>query len=103
MNDCFAVPLSFHDDVANLDDAVLGEGIAKVLNGRRVQFVGFALRMLIVEAGKLGVVVANAVGRGFREASALGIILKHIGVKGILGSSLVLLATTHKEGQRGEA
>jgi hypothetical protein len=36
--------------------------------------------MLIVEAGKLGVVVANAVGRGLREASALGIILKHIGV-----------------------
>lgn len=32
----FVVPLGFHDDVANLDDAVLGEGIAKVLNGRRV-------------------------------------------------------------------
>lgn len=76
----FAVPLGFHDDVANLDDAVLGEGIAKVLNGRWVQIVGFALRMQIVEASKFGVVVANAVGRGFQEATALGIILKHIGV-----------------------
>lgn len=80
MNDCFAVPLSFHDDVANLDDAVLGEGIAKVLNGRWEEFVGFALGMLIVEACKLGVVVAYAVGRGLHEASALGIILNHIGV-----------------------
>ena len=24
----FAVPLGFHDDVANLDDAVLGESVA---------------------------------------------------------------------------
>ena len=39
----------------------------------------------------------NAIRRGFREASALGIILKHIGVKGILGSSLVLLATSKKK------
>ena len=76
----FAVPLGFHNDVANLDDAVLGEGIAKVLNGRWEEFVGFALRMLIVEVGKLGVVVAYAVGRSLQKASALGIILKHIGV-----------------------
>ena len=99
----FAVPLGFHNDVANLDDAVLGEGIAKVLNGRWEEFVVFALRMLIVEACKLGVVVANAVGRGLHEASALGVQIQHAGVKGILGSCLVLLATTHKERQRGEA
>lgn len=91
----FAVQLGFHDDVANLDNAVLGEGIAQVLNSRWVQFVGFAFRVLVVEACKLGVVIADAVGRGLHEASALGIILNHIGVKGILGSCLILQTTTH--------
>ena len=91
----FAVPLGFHNDVANLDDAVLGEGIAQALNSRWVQFVGFALRVLVVEACKLGVIVAYAIGRGLHEASALGIILNHIGVQGTLGSCLVLLTTTH--------
>lgn len=99
----FAVPLGFHDDVANLDDAVLGEGIAQVLYGRREQLVGFALRMLIVEASKLGVVVAYAVGRGLHEALTFNIKGTHAGVYNIFLNRNILLAAAKEQGQRGEA
>ena len=99
----FAVPLGFHNDVANLDDAVLGEGIAKVLNGRWEEFVGFALRMLIVEAGKLGVVVAYAVGRGLHQTLTFNIKGTHAGVYNIFLNRSFRLAAAKEQGQRGEA
>lgn len=92
-----AIPLGFHDDTAYLDNAVMGEGIVEVLNGRRVQFVSFAVRMLVVEAGKLGVVVADAISRGFHQPSALDIEGLHLGVNGILRRCHLLLARSGEE------
>lgn len=99
----FAIPLGFHNDAAYLDDAVLVEGIAEVLNSRWVQFVGFTLRVGVVEACQLLVIVANAVGRGLQQPLTLNIKGAHAGVDYIFLNRSFLLATAKEQGQRGEA
>ena len=79
----FAVPLGYHDDAANPDNAVLGEGIAKVLYGRRIKWLSLALGMLVVEAGKLSIVVGYAVCGGFHQPAALSIEGTHAGLQGV--------------------
>ena len=75
-----AAPLRFDDDTTDLDDAVIVQCITEVINSGGIIFVSFTLGMLVVESGKLLIIIHNAVSGGFHEASALGIILKHIGV-----------------------
>ena len=80
----FAFPFRFHDNAPNLDDAVLCEGIAKVLNGRWEQFVSLAFGMLTVELGELRVIIANAISRGFQQSPTLSVVFNHIGMDRIL-------------------
>jgi hypothetical protein len=93
INEDLAVPLGFHDDVAYLDDAEMGEGTVEIVDDGREIFVGFALGMLVVKASELGVIVDDAVGRGLSEASAFHVIRLHVGVEGVFGGNDVLLAT----------
>ncbi len=80
----FACPFRFHNNAPNLDDAVLGEGIAKVLDGGWVEFVCLTFRMLVVELGELCIIIANAVCGGFQQTSTLSVVFKHIGMDCIL-------------------
>ena len=96
------IPFGFHDEIAYLHNAIPGEGIAKVLKGWRIEFVCLAVGMQVVETGELGVIAANAVGRGLQQSSALGIVFKHRGMKGFFCRGFILLATTCQEGHRSK-
>jgi hypothetical protein len=80
----FAFPFRFHYNAPNLDDAVLCECIAKVLDGRWEQFVSLTLRMPVVELGELSIIIANTISRGLQQSPTFVIVFKHIGMDGVL-------------------
>ncbi len=80
----FAFPFRFHYNAPNLDDAVLCECIAKVLDGRWVEFVCLTFRMLTVELGELSIIIANTISRGFQQSPTLSVVFNHIGMDRIL-------------------
>ena len=98
----FAVPVGFHNDATYLNDAILGESTVEVRNSRRKELISLALGIVFVEAVKLGVIVANAVGRGLREALTLGIICLQIVVKNVFKGHIILRAATQNERQSSE-
>ena len=91
----FVLPSGFHNDITDLDDAVMGECIVEVLDCRGEIIVSFAFRVLLIETSELIVIVYHAVLRGFRQTPALSIESLHRGVNGNVRAGHFLLAS-HK-------
>ena len=95
-------PLRFDDDTTDLDDAVIVQCITEVINSGGIIFVGFTLGMLVVESGKLLIIIHNAVSGGFHQPLALSIERLHLGVDGTIRTGILFASHKGKSEQSQE-
>ena len=95
---CLAAPFRMDDDITNLDNTIMIQSVFEINDCWGEQFVGLALGMLVVETGKLLVIIHHAVLGGFHQPLALGVESLHLGMNGSIQTRNLLLARNAQEG-----
>ena len=86
------------DDITDLDNTIIIQSAFEINHCWGEQFVGLALRMQVVETGKLLVIIHHAVLGGFHQTLALNIESLHLGMNGSIQTRNLLLARNAQEG-----